>query len=65
MRFVAIILDPTWSLPRHGVVDLHRKTLVCECKCERDADEIAACMNQQFIQKAAHLLADVIDRTNL
>ena len=64
MRFVSIILDPTWSYPRYGVVDLHRNILLCECKSEDHADEIAGCMNLQFVEKHAKMLEYISSLTH-
>jgi hypothetical protein len=45
-----------WS--DHAVIDLHRRVKICVCSLERDADEIAACMNIQHQEREAKRLAE-------
>lgn len=57
-RFVSIILQPGWFNPRHGVVDLNRNILLCECTEQKDADTIAATLNIQHQEREAKQLEE-------
>jgi hypothetical protein len=57
-RFVSVIEMPGRIWSDHAVIDLHRRVKICVCSLERDADEIAACMNIQHQEREAKRLAE-------
>lgn len=69
MRFIPIILDPSRIWTDYGVVDTVKNVLVCKCSDQRNADQIAGCLNLQHQKRldadlALLSLSNTIDNSN-
>ncbi len=57
-RFISIIESPGRVWTDYLVVDTVKCVVVCECSDSRNADEIAACLNLQHVERSAKQLAE-------